>query len=152
MRKKILGLMVICGLLFTGICAETSVEAIPKCDNRSTCVNNKDYYLEVKRVDRRGDVVIIQLEYTSKAYNLYTNFTDGKFEGYVMILDAKGQEFVIKGKEISNFHLKNHEKKVLSFRFKGVGKKRIIEPFDLIMRTNSGEITLFDLKEKNRFK
>ena len=149
MKLKILGMVVILGLAAVNLTADEL--KLPKCNNKSTCVNDKEFYVEVKRVVRRGDVVIVQLEYTAKR-NIYIGFSTLTFKGYAMILDAKGEEFKIEGKEISNFGINKGQNKVVSFRFKGNEKKKIIEPFDLTIRTNDGEITLFDLKQESRFR
>jgi hypothetical protein len=126
---------------------------LPQCDNKSTCVNDKNFYVEVKRVVRRGDVIVIQLQYVGKTYNpYYFKFTYNSFEGYATILDAEGNEFKISGKEISDFTLKEGQKKIISFKFRSDKQKKIVEPFDLTIKTQDDEITLFDLKQESRFR
>ena len=145
MKLKILSLVVILGLLSVNVSAEEL--KLPKCDNKSTCVNDKNFYVEVKRVVRRGDVIVVQLEYVGKTYNpYYFKFAYKSFEGYAVILDAQGNEFKIEGKERSTFALKEGHRKVVSFKFRSDKEKKIIEPFDLTIKTYSDEITLFDLK------
>jgi len=121
---------------------------LPQCDSKSTCVNDKNFYVEVKRVVRRGDVMIVQLEYTGKSWRQYHfKFFERPFIGNATILDAEGNEFTINGKEISNFFLSEKEKKTLSLKFRGDKQKKITEPFDLTIKTRDDEITLFDLKQ-----
>lgn len=151
MKEKLLKLVVVL-CLFTFSHAENKL-TIPQCDNKSTCVNDKNFYVEVKRVVRRGDVIVVQLEYVGKTYNpYYFEFTQNSFEGYAVILDAQGNEFKIEGKEISEFTLKKGHKKVVSLKFRGDKKKKIVEPFDLTIKTRNDEITLFDLKQESRFR
>jgi len=147
MKFKILSLVVMLGLFSIDMSADEL--KLPKCDNKSTCVNDKNFYVEVKRVVRRGNIVIVQLEYTGKrntSDKFYAYF--GNTSGFAMILDAEGQEIKVVGKDIANFRIGYGEKKVVSFRFKGDDKKKIVEPFDLTIKADSphGEITLFDLK------
>ncbi len=151
MKLKILSLVVILGLLSANVSAEEL--KLPKCDNKSTCVNDKNFFVEVKRVVRRGDVIVVQLAYkgkTSSSYSFY--FTYNSFEGYAVILDAMGNEFKVSGKEISNFFLSKGENKIVSLKFRGDEKKKIVEPFDLTIKTYNDEITLFDLKQESRFR
>ena len=151
MKLKIVSLVMLLSLYtMTSIAEELK---LPKCDNRSTCVDDKNYYVEVKRVVRRGDIVIVQLEYTGKtAINFSVYFKSGNFKGHALILDAQGHEFKISGKEISNFGVKLGQKKIVSFRFSGNESTKIIEPFDLTVKTEDGEFTLFDLKQESRFR
>lgn len=128
--------------------ALTAKEPItPKCNNKSTCVDDQKFYVEVKRVVKRGEVLIVQLTYIGKtARPHYFEFTHNSFEGHVSILDANGQEFKVSGKEISDFYLAKEEKKVISFKFKGDKQNKITMPFDLTIKTYTDEVTLFDLK------
>lgn len=126
---------------------QAKVQQTPKCNNKSTCVDDKNFYVEVKRVARRGDVIVVQLEYMGKTTSsYYFEFTHNAFEGYATILDAEGNEFKVAGKEISDFTLKDGRNKIISLKFRGDEKKKIVEPFDLTLKTYSDEITLFDLK------
>lgn len=137
------------GLLSVNVSAEKL--KLPKCDNKSTCVDDKSFYVEVKRVVRRGEVVIVQVVYTGKVYGTFNAYF---YSGYAVILDAQGNEFKINGKNISKFHIKEGEKKVVSLKFRGDEKKKIVEPFDLTIKAQAphGEITLFDLKQDSRFR
>jgi hypothetical protein len=145
MKLKILSAVVILGLLSINVSAEEL--KLPKCDNKSTCVNDKNFYVEVKRVVRRGEFIIVQLEYIGKTQGHYFfHFAYNSFEGYAVILDDEGNEFKVSGKEISKFNLRRGAKKIISLRFRGDKQKKIVEPFDLTIKTYNDEITLFDLK------
>ncbi len=151
MKTKILVCLMALFLISSSLFAKNEVEF--SCDDKLACVNDKDFYAIVKRVVRRGDIVTIQLEYTSKQHARYFRFTYGKeFEGYALIIDAQGQEFKVEGKNISDFKLGKGEKKVMSLRFAGDQKKKIHEPFDLTIKALEphGEITFFDLGTEKR--
>jgi len=153
MKLKILSLVVIL-FVMSSLTVLSKEVTLPQCDNKSTCVNDKNFYVEVKRVVRRGDVVIVQLVYIGKrnrSDKFYAYF--GNTSGYAMILDSEGHEFKIIGKDIENFRIGYGEKKVVSFRFGGDEKKKIVEPFDLTIKADRphGEITLFDLKQESWF-
>jgi len=151
MKLKILTIFILLGLSIQNLTADEL--KLPKCDNKSTCVNDKNFYVEVKRVVRRGDVIVIQLQYIGKTYNpYYFEFTHNSFEGYATILDAEGNEFKVPGKERSDFTLKEGQEKIVSFKFRSDKQKKIVEPFDLTIKTYSDEITLFDLKQESRFR
>ena len=145
MMKVIMNIVLVWGIFFLMLHAEEV--KLPQCDNKSTCVNDKNFYVGVNRVVRRGDVVIVQLIYIGKtSYQYHFTFTRNSFEGYAAILDAQGNEFKVPGKEISDFYLSEGEQKVLSLKFRGDKQKKIVEPFDLTIKTRDDEITLFDLK------
>ena len=118
-----------------------------KCDNKSTCMKDKNLYVTVKRVVQRGKVLIIQLNFIA-LNNLYISFSDGKRGEGAILLDAEGKEFKISGDKISNMDLGNGSNKVLSLRFKG----DIKAPFDLTIKTKRKEFTLFDLKPEGQTK
>jgi len=145
--KRISELILVIALLLTALPADNT--NLPQCNNQSTCVNDKNFYVEVKRVVKRGDVYIVQLEFRGKtSRHYYMVFTQNSFKGYASILDAKGNEFIIPGDQISDFYMEQGDKKVVSFKFKGDEKKKIAEPFDLTIKTKDDEFTLFDLKGK----
>ena len=118
-----------------------------KCDNKSTCMKDKNLYVTVKRVVQRGKVLIIQLNFYALQY-MDIDFTDGKRGEGAILLDADGKEFKISGEKISNMYLDRGTNKVLSLRFKG----DIKAPFDLTIKTKRKEFTLFDLKPEGQAK
>lgn len=144
MKLKIWSIVLILSLLPLWLSANTDDK--PTCSNQSTCIDEKNFRLDVKRVSKRGSTVIVQVEYLCKN-KLAINYS----KGFVELMDAKGNEFKIDGKEISTFYLYQGENKVVSFKFKSTKDKQITEPFDLIIKADRphGELTLFDLKSKN---
>lgn len=133
-------------LFFTSNIMANKSNTSTTCNNTPMCIDDKKFSIVVKKIMRRGHTVIIQIEYTSKVKYVSIGFSTIYVAGGVTLLDNRGEEFVIKGKEIANFKLRKNEKKILSFKFKGDEKKPISEPFDLILKTNQGELTLFNLK------
>ena len=135
---KLKSILLVFALLFLPI---STVAKEIKCDNKSTCMKDKNLYVTVKRVVQRGKVLIIQLNFYALHY-VYVDFTDGKRGEGAILLDAEGKEFKISGDKISNMDLNSGTNKILSLRFKG----DIKAPFDLTIKTKHKEFTLFDLK------
>lgn len=144
MKLKIWSMILILSLLPLWLSANTDKKQ--NCSNQANCIDQKNFSLKVKRVSKRGNIIIVQVEYISKESQLYIGYS----EGFAELMDTKGNEFRIDGKKISSFKINKDENKIVSFKFKGTKDKQITEPFDLTInaRRPHGELTLFDLKSK----
>ena len=142
-------------LVFLPIGAIAKSNSNITCCKGSICVDSGDFIAEVAKVRNRGTIAIAQIQFVSKVAKLNMTFNNGytgvsaNAYGYSTLVDANGQEIKISGIDISNFELKQDSKQVVSFIFRSKNKKTISEPFDITVKTNSYEVTFFDLKTKN---
>ena len=139
---KLKSILLAFALLFLPI---STVAQEIECNNKSTCVKDNDLFVTVKKIVKRGKVLIIQLEFYALG-KLYLDFSGGKKGEGAILLDSNGNEFKLNG--ISNIKLYSGENRVISLRF----KDDIKEPFDLTIKTKYREFTLFGLNSEGQTK